>query len=90
MIPLSVEGASRELTHKSCATLHQETALTWAARAVAAYRFYRTDTARLQWLLDAEAYAHEALEHAALSGDAEILSYVSIALQSARAAVVEP
>lgn len=87
MIRLYVDAAARELAHKSLAAIQRETALTWAARAVAAYRFFGQDK-RLSWLLDAEEYAHESLEHAALSGDADLSAFVSIAVARARAKAV--
>jgi len=52
-------------------TLHQiqiETAYKWSGRACAASMLGRMD--------DAEEYAHEAIEHAALSGDDRLLAEV--------------
>ena len=54
-------SADSEVASKSEAVLERETAKKWAARALACYR--------RGWLLRAESYRHEALEHAALAGD---------------------
>jgi hypothetical protein len=58
--------AVEELSVKSIYVVQCETAVTWAGRALAAYSMYG-HTGKLQWLLDAGEYAHEALEHAALA-----------------------
>lgn len=54
-----------ELRSKSQQDIQRETALVWAGRACAA------QLAGLQ--LDAMEYAHESIEHAALSGDDALL-----------------
>lgn len=59
--------ANGELAQKSIYVIQCETALTWGGRALSAYETYRS-TGQLQALLDAEEYAHESLEHAALAG----------------------
>lgn len=61
----AIEKASRELRSKSLEQIHAETAVTWAGRAYAAVR--------LGLESDAVDYAHEAIEHAALSGNMELL-----------------
>jgi hypothetical protein len=65
---LDIESAMRELGQKPIAQIQRETAMLWTSRAFAAYVLYRR-TGELRWLLDAEEYHHEALEHAALTGD---------------------
>ena len=59
--------AIEELAGNSIYVIQCRTAITWGGRALAAYSMYR-DTGKLQALLDAEEYAHESLEHAALAG----------------------
>lgn len=63
-----VEKAKQELAVRSLRDVQVETALTWAGRAVAAAAMGKKD--------DAHEYAHEALEHAALSGSDSLLRYV--------------
>ncbi len=53
-----------ELRTKSLNAIQIETALTWCGRACAA--------AQMGNLMDAREYAHEAVEHAALSGNDEL------------------
>ncbi len=57
-----------ELKKKSLTEIQVETALVWCGRACAA--------AQLGLQVDAVEYAHEAIEHAALSGDDGVLTYV--------------
>lgn len=59
--------AAEELSVSSLYEIQCRTAVTWAGRALAAYSMY-ANTGKLQWRLDAEEYAHEALEHGALAG----------------------
>jgi hypothetical protein len=62
-----VDRADKELRVKTLTSIQLETAATWGARAAVAYRFY-AGTRDVSWLLDAEEYYHEAVEHAALAG----------------------
>ena len=64
---IDIVHAAVELRTTTMQQLQEATAWTWASRAAAAYQFYRSSN-HLQWLLDAEEYAHEAIEHAALAG----------------------
>jgi len=59
--------AEREIRQKPREQIEEETAFKWAARAVAAYRVFRSGHMRDQWLRDAEHYQDEACEHAALA-----------------------
>jgi hypothetical protein len=72
-----IEKAIREaLVELRGKTLHQvqvETAYKWAGRACAASMMGQHD--------DAEEYAHEAIEHAALSGDDRLLGAVRAAMR---------
>jgi hypothetical protein len=68
-----------ELTKKSLKDIQVETARKWAYRAWAARSFSewaKNPGAREKWLHDATEYEHEALEHAALSGDDALLAEV--------------
>jgi len=60
-----IERALREVRRKSLRQVQVETAQVWFGRAVAA--------AQLGHHEDAIEYAHEAIEHAALSGHDELL-----------------
>jgi hypothetical protein len=63
-----IDAASNELLDKSIGEVHRETAVTWAARGMAALRFYKeSGDKEIAWLADAGEYLHEALEHAALA-----------------------
>lgn len=70
-----VRRATPELRRKSLAEVQVETAYTWAARACAASHLRLTD--------DAIEYAHEAVEHAALSGHDDVLRFVRARLRLA-------
>jgi hypothetical protein len=65
-----VRHAQAELTHKSLTDVQVETAYKWAARACAAHY--------LGHIEDAVEYAHEAIEHAALSGDDAVLQRIRV------------
>jgi hypothetical protein len=60
--------AQTELQERSIKDIQIETALIWAARACVAQRANKQ--------VDAVEYAHESIEHAALSGDSMLLDYV--------------
>lgn len=68
-----ITKASLELASKCINQIQVETALTWAGRACAA--------ASLGLHADAREYAHEAIEHAALSGHDALLRDVRAALR---------
>jgi hypothetical protein len=77
--PYALERARAELSSKSLRQIQHETAETWGARALEAYRQYRV-TGNKRWLLDGDEYAHEAAEHAALAaldGDAGPLDIIA-------------
>jgi hypothetical protein len=85
--PLRVDVATRdEVLAKSDRQINVETAYKWAARAVVSFsEFARTKS--LEWLLRAEDYRHEALEHAALVGDdGELTSHLERAMGEVRPA----
>lgn len=67
-----VEKALTELSEKSLHDIQVETALTWCGRACAA--------AQMGLPEDAKEYAHEAIEHAALSSENDLLERVRTAL----------
>lgn len=64
----SIGDALVELRKKTLHQIQIETAYKWAGRACAASMMGKPN--------DAEEYAHEAIEHAALSGDDSLLAEV--------------
>lgn len=76
MIPKSYldKALAEQATGKTLHDIQVETAFTWAARACVA--------ARLDLHEDAKEYRHEALEHAALSGDDALLKLIRAAMAS--------
>jgi hypothetical protein len=67
---MNLAAARAELAHKTITQIQQETAHTWAYRAAAAYEIAHRENSTA-WLLDAEEYRHESIEHGALAGCAE-------------------
>ena len=80
-----------ELSKKQLSTIQRETAMTWAYRAQAAVVLMQRAQAQglhalaHHWLRDATEYAHEAVEHASLSGDDRVLHAVRRLVASALA-----
>lgn len=72
MLEEQIQTALEELQHKTLLQVQQETALTWAGRACAAAQMGLHD--------NAHEYAHEAIEHAALSGDDRILIDIRVVM----------
>ena len=68
-----IDRAVVELERKTLNDIQVETALTWAGRSCAA--------AMNDNLADAIEYAHEAIEHAALSGHGALLDEIRTALE---------
>jgi hypothetical protein len=68
-----VEEATVELNEKDLQQIHIDTALKWCGRACAA--------ASLNLKHDAVEYAHEAIEHAALSGNDALLKEIRQAIK---------
>lgn len=60
--------AREEMKTKSDVDIEVETAYKWGARSVACYEMFK-ETDDTKWLLKAEDYRHETLEHAALAKD---------------------
>lgn len=67
-IAAHITAGMQELSTKSLLDIQRETAMKWAGRAVAATVLQRHD--------DAHEFAHEAVEHAALSGDDALLAFI--------------
>ena len=63
-----IKETYREVSQKSDATIERETSRKWLARAIACYQKFDR-TGKNKWLIRAESYRQEALEHAALIGD---------------------
>lgn len=83
---LDVAKARKELQQKSLAEIERATALTWGARAAAAFALAGEEAQperRWQWRLDAESYRQEALEHAAQTEDWTFLADVAAQLRAA-------
>ncbi len=78
----ATDKALDELTASTMAEIQRSTALTWAGRALAAYRYFE-QTGEIGWLLDAADYGHEALEHASLHPDPSVLDLVRPAILAA-------
>lgn len=72
-IERAIAEGMEELSLKGLHQVQVETAIKWCGRACAAAMMGRMD--------DAEEYAHEAIEHAALSGDDRLLSGVRSAMR---------
>lgn len=68
-----IQKAEKDLAGKTLHQIQVETAHTWGGRACAAVLMGRHD--------DAHEYAHEAIEHAALSGDMVLLRGVREAMR---------
>jgi hypothetical protein len=73
LIKKAIDDGLAELRKKTLHQIQVETAIKWCGRACAAALMGRVD--------DAEEYAHEAIEHAALSGDDALLREVREALR---------
>lgn len=83
--------ARHELAQKTLADIQRETAYKWAHRALAAYTYAAEANAlpppaksTAAWLLDAHEYGHEALEHAALTEDPDVLADVQAIIRWGR------
>lgn len=66
---LDVKAAIKELEVKSIEDIQRETAWKWASRACASFQKaseQKSLKAAVKWLMEAEEYKHEAVEHAAL------------------------
>jgi hypothetical protein len=68
MPEFDIESAIKEVQDKTEQEIEIETAYKWASRSCACYELYE-DTKLLKWLLKAEEFKNEALEHAALAKD---------------------
>ena len=73
MLQTYLDKARNELAARTLRDIQRETALTWCGRACVA--------AQMGLESDAREYAHEAIEHAALSGPDDLLGVVREALR---------
>lgn len=81
----ATDTAIAEFQHQTIEDVQRNTAVTWAGRAAGAYHLY-VQTGRMQMLLDAMEYHHEALEHAALvESDPGVLDQVRHYLMACKA-----
>jgi hypothetical protein len=85
-MPLDIDAALAELEEKDHLDIERETAYKWASRAIAAYSVAaEADLApgeRVNWMLDANDYEREAVEHAA--DDHHLLDEVMLAMTEAK------
>lgn len=65
---LDLRTAMEEILSKTDKELELETAMKWAARSIACFKLF-DETNDYKWLLRADGYQQEALEHAALVRD---------------------
>jgi len=70
--PVSLASTIQELASKTLCDIQYDTAITWTNRACAAVQMNKPN--------DAKEYAHEAIEHAALTGDISFIQEVYCAL----------
>lgn len=83
---LDIQAALEEVRNKTAAEIEEETAYKWAARAIACYRYY-AQTLATSWLIKADNFEHEAIEHAAFVRDNGVtLGIIENVLDSERAA----
>lgn len=76
-----IDAAFPELRHKTIAQINVETARVWTGRACAAAHYAKQEPHKADaWMTSAHEYAHEAVEHAALTGDNGLLGEVQQAL----------
>jgi hypothetical protein len=87
-----IEDAITELRAKAIEEIEKATATTWGGRAAAAFRLAANAAGpqRQSWLMDAENYRQESIEHAAMTGDFQFLQRLHSALESERAMFVHP
>ena len=63
--PTAIQAALTELQQKSDEQIETETAIKWAARALAAWQLATTTGMSLKWLTLAVCFKSEAIEHGA-------------------------
>lgn len=63
-----IDAALKEVKEKEIEEIEKETSYKWASRSCACFQLYK-ETELLKWLLNAEEYANEAIEHGALVKD---------------------
>ena len=73
--------AREELLTKTIEQIHEETADTWATRALAARQLF-VETHDLRWASAFTDCSHEALEHAALSANDAALAAIRARLRA--------
>ena len=66
----AIRQATSELREKSLEQIEEETAITWAGRAIAAYRRFEPNSPSARyWRRLAYEFMHEAIEHAASAAE---------------------
>jgi len=82
---LNIQAAYIELLSKPRKQIQIDTSKVWAARAIASYMLY-SKYRLIGWLLDAEEYRHEALEHAAETP--EMLQIIQQSIDNIRSSIL--
>ena len=85
---LDLDKAKRELEAKDLLTIERETALTWGGRAAASYGFVLTEedhAEAMRCFWEAETYRGEAVEHAAMTEDADFVAQLTLEVEGHRA-----
>lgn len=78
-----ITAALTEVQAKTDTQIEIETAYKWGSRALACYLLHER-SGELRWFLRAEDMRHEAIEHAALSGEARVLQTIESAIETTR------
>jgi hypothetical protein len=84
---LDVDKARAELEEKDLLTIERETAKTWGGRAAASYANALEDedhAEQMRSFWEAETYRAEAVEHAAMTEDADFVRELTAAVESYR------
>lgn len=87
---IDLDKGNKDIKEKSLAEIQKDTAYTWASRALASYKTLE-NTGLWEWNHDAEEYAHEALEHAALIGETHphVLPEIQELISNAKRVAIE-
>ena len=84
-----IEAALTEVQDKTEEEIETETAFKWASRAIACFQLHK-ETKLIKWLLVAEDYRHEAIEHAALvKDDGKIYKQVTKEIDKYRTSITD-
>jgi hypothetical protein len=82
------ESVVKELEEKSLKDIQIETAKKWADRAEEAYKKSIAEKS-VKWLMDADEYFHEAIEHSSLSEELQVFEKIRAKLMPIRKEAIE-